>query len=581
VRELVLIESAEETPLTRLLNALGAAFSVVPLEEAELSSNAVDTERVLVITEEQLSRALEVAHSRNMKLPEFFSRFACALVFPAQGAPAGVRALREWTGGGVEMKALDAADNDYSVARSDLCGPFAGLKFGPARTQEDFGLVFENPSLPVDYLIRVGQLGFFTRIKLPATELFVVSSRAVFDVEAELFKNISAAESFAGLGPLILFLNHSGIVYWRSPRCGAAIVIDDPNLRPKYGFVDFQELARCVDELRCAVSIGFIPWNFKRTRREVVELFRSHWPRLSLSIHGCDHTRSEFSLQTASRAEQKINLSLDRMRHFSAHSGLSYDKVMVFPQGEFSSAAMQALRKSDFLGVVNTELMDRQNGRGVRGLEMLKPAITCYSGAPIFLRRKAEEPIANFALDLLLGKPCLTVTHHEYFQGGLQPLAAHVRALNALGTALEWANLETVVAKSISVRARADKTSEVRLFSAHSEVPGQVLGGETRFTKAEPLAEQSLRVMVGGEAQACTTQNGHLLFNRRISTPEPVAIDVRVSALNPAPATAQSFKYRARVAARRHLSEFRDNHVAKSSWAMMATSLTRNLMRRL
>lgn len=578
MRELVLIESAGETPLTRLLNALGAAFRVVPLEAADMCSSATDTERVLIISEEQLSKALIVAHSRKRQLPEFFSKFVCALVFPAQGVPSGAQALREWTGGAVEIKPLDTEGGAYSVARFDLCGPFAGLQFGPAKAAQDFGLVVENPSFPVDYLVRVGQRGFFTRIKLPATELFVVSSSAVFEVEAELFRNINAAECFAGLVPLILFLNYSRIAHWQSPRRSAAIVLDDPNLKPEYGFVNFQELASCVDKLGCAVSIGFIPWNFKRTSRKVVALFRSRWPVLSLAIHGCDHTRSEFSTRTASHAMQQIILSLDRMRHLSTHSGLRYDKVMVFPQGEFSSAAMRALRHSDLLGVVNTELMDRQAGRGVRADELLKPAITSYSGFPLFLRRKAEEPIANFALDLLLGRPCLIVIHHDYFQSGMQPLISLVHALNALAPSLAWTNLESVVSKTIWVRASPDKTTDVRLFSSHSEVLPRDLSGETHFSKAEPLAEQSFRVIVGGEPQTFTIQNEHLLFSRCINTVEPVAIDVRLSTLNQNPATARPFNYRTRVAVRRYLSEFRDNRVAKSFWATMALSSTRNLI---
>src|SRR6266480_717433 len=48
------------------------------------------------------------------------------------------------------------------------------------------------------------------------------------------------------------------------------------------------------------------------------------------------------------------------------------------------------------------------------------PAITSYSGFPLFLRRPAGEPIANFALDLLLGNPCLVGMHHDYFRQGFE-----------------------------------------------------------------------------------------------------------------------------------------------------------------
>ena len=113
---------------------------------------------------------------------------------------------------------------------------------------------------------------------------------------------------------------------------------------------------------------------------------------------------------------------------------------MIFPRGEFSGSAMQALRESTLVAAVNTELIDTQTGRGVKVEELLQPAITAYSGFPLFLRRPASEPIANFALDLLLGKPCLVGMHHDYFRGGDDKFIALVKSLNALDPTLD-ANL--------------------------------------------------------------------------------------------------------------------------------------------
>jgi len=56
------------------------------------------------------------------------------------------------------------------------------------------------------------------------------------------------------------------------------------------------------------------------------------------------------------------------------------------------------------LSAVNTELVDCQTGAGVKGHELLRPAIMSFGGFPLFMRRRAEEASANFALDLLLGK---------------------------------------------------------------------------------------------------------------------------------------------------------------------------------
>lgn len=582
MRELILIEAAGETALTRLLNTLGVVFRQASPEQALDGLAAPDGERSgLVITEEQLVAAHRLARSRNTDLSQFFSRFGCALVFPAQGTPAGAQALAEWTGGRVEMKRLGSAEGTCSAAQAALCGPFAGLQFALASAGNDCGFAFDNPRFPVERLVRLGPLDFFSKISLPTCELFVAGSNTVFDVETEVHRNINAASSFSGLAPLILFLRYCEAASWQSPRCWANVVIDDPNLRPDYGFVNFRALAKCVDELRCSVSIGFIPWNFKRTSPEVVELVRSRWPWLSLCVHGCDHGGSEFSSQTVLRAQQLITLSLERMRLLSARTGLRYDRVMVFPRGEFGAAAMQALRQSQFAGAVNTELRDRQTGRGIRAGELLKPAVTSYAGFPLFLRRPAEEPIANFALDLLLGKPCLVVTHHEYYKQGMRPFISLVSALNALAPGLSWANLGSIVGKSVWIRAHPDQATEVRLFSAVTELEDLELSGEVLFSKAESLAEKSFQIIVDGEPQACATEDGQLSFRQRSNTAKPVSIEVRVSPLDPIPPLNQPLRHRARIAARRYLSEFRENHLAKSAWATAALTSTRNLMRRL
>src|SRR5262249_57327851 len=153
----------------------------------------------------------------------------------------------------------------------------------------------------------------------------------------------------------------------------------------------------------------------------------------------------EFATQSVADSLPLVATSLERMRALSARTGLRHDKVMVFPQGRFSRQAMEALRQSEFMAAVNTELLDHSTQRGVRAAELLAPAIMSYAGFPLFLRRKMSEPLANFALDLLLGKPCLIVTHHSDFERSMEAFAAIVRSLNRLETRLRGADLEDIV----------------------------------------------------------------------------------------------------------------------------------------
>ena len=371
--QLAVIETAPETALTRLLDALGVLYQKSALEE--VPAGLGDDKFVLILSEEKLVEAFTLAHTRRTNVKEFFSNYACVLVYPMEGTANGLTALGEWVCGEVEVARAREDDQHYSIKPLDISGPFAGLRFGSGNQQE-CGLVFRNTSYPVESIARKGPLDLFVRITLADTELFAVGSNVVFDVDAEVRKNLDAATCFSSLVPLLLFLRHCNVPRWQSAYHGANVVIDDPNLKPDYGFVNAEKLAQGVDELGCAVSIGFIPWNFKRTSPKVVKLFRDKWPQLSLAVHGCDHTGGEFSTDTLSAAQQLVELGLSRMRRFTANTGLRHDRVMVFPQGKFSSTAMHALRQSEMLAAVNTELADHRAGRGVRAGELLQPAIT-------------------------------------------------------------------------------------------------------------------------------------------------------------------------------------------------------------
>src|SRR5262249_54720950 len=454
-----------ETSVTRLLDALGVIFekrspACMFAFQGEPNSTA------LMLSEEQFLHLRRVGLSCSRPVRDVLSRYSHVLLYPFQGTDQGLRALSECIDGRVESAPpSDGSSPSYSITTNfPAAGPFAGLTVGPASRLRDRCLLIRDSPHPVQKIVTIADRGLLTLITLPTTQFFVASSTAVFDVQAEISQNLQAYECFSGLVPLLLFLRHSAAAFWRTPYCAANVIIDDINLRPSYGFVKAQLLAEHVDKLGCAVSIAFIPWNWDRTSRHVAELFRSRWPYLSLCIHGCDHIGAEFCTESLLPSLQTLALSVERMQQLMRRTGVSHDRVMVFPQGRFPHAAMEALAKSDFLAAVNTELADHRTQTGVVAGELLKPAITSYAGFPLFFWRKAHEPLANFALDLLLGKPCLVVTHHDDFRGGMQPFVSLVCSLDSLDGALQWTNLATIVRQTYSIRMAAESAVDVRLF---------------------------------------------------------------------------------------------------------------------
>src|SRR5262249_11168005 len=148
-----------------------------------------------------------------------------------------------------------------------------------------------------------------------------------------------------------------------------------------------------------------IPWNWRRSRFDVVELFRKNREHLSLCIHGCDHTGGEFGIEDIGRLAWRSWLARRRMSLHESRTGIHHDGVMVFPQGVFSGAAMQVLKHSEFIGVVNSEVISTDSSACTITVgDWWSVAVMNYSNFPIFTRRYPSQGVENFAFDMLVGK---------------------------------------------------------------------------------------------------------------------------------------------------------------------------------
>jgi hypothetical protein len=556
----VVLAEAEGSPVSRLLTALEANCAAVSLEHILAGGNPGGS--ALILSESQLVAACNAARSRSCTFSELLPGFTGVLVYPFPGSAEGLRALEGVVGSRLSAGAMSSnGQSDYVVHGSrEMCGPFSGLRVSGVRSRDDLALRVQDATCLVDPIVTGSNGTLLTRFELPGFELFVASSTAVFDTTAEYQRNLDVRDSFSGLLPLLFFMRHRRIGLPRSPLRWANWIIDDPNLTPRYGFLDFKTLARCILENRAAASIAFIPWNYRRTAHEIVSLFRETWPQLSICIHGCDHTGSEFSTRTMWDALPLVDLATRRMQRLQADTSLGFERVMVFPQGRFSSEAMRALRASEMLAAVNTELIDCQTGRGVSGQELLQPAITSLGGFPLFMRRPAEEDLANFALDLILGKPCLIVTHHQYFEHGVKPLQSALASLNALDPNMVWTNLENGISSTYSVNRTPDKTT-VRLYSARTRLQPRT-GDALVFTKVETDPE-SVEILVNERPVAASRVKGGLQFSVDGTDREGLTVEARATVPGMRPEPAQSPTYRLKVRARRHLTEMRDNYLSR------------------
>jgi len=232
----------------------------------------------------------------------------------------------------------------------------------------------------------------------------------------------------------------------------ANLIIDDPSLSHRYGFIDYELVAKILVNNDLALTIAFIPWNYRKSQWKTVDLFAANQDRLSICVHGCDHTSGEFATTDVLTLNWKVSLARKRMEEHKAKFGLPYDNTIVFPQGAFSVESMRVLQHHGFTAAVNSSIIACNYHGGLKIRDLIVPATTHY-GLPLFLRRYPKR-FEDFAFDLFMGRPVLIVQHSVDFAEGWDSMLSLISQINALEPNLQWMPLGKLV-EQIGLNIRA------------------------------------------------------------------------------------------------------------------------------
>jgi hypothetical protein len=483
----------------------------------------------LIVSGECLGNLKSELGKRRIPGPMMSAAFAGSLFHSFDQSPASLRGVADFLSS-VKISTSKRASGQlwYSVTdkHPDMCGALSGLSFASTETAGERGIEFESLDGVADTIVGTGEGSVLTRVCEGAGEVFIASGDEILDLRELTSTNIDYRACFSKVVPILIALRHLfRDSCWVPETYYANIVIDDPPLWPRYGHLVMQELAALMDRTGCACTIAMIPWNYRRSDRRTVKLVASRQARFGLCVHGCDHTAAEFGSQERDKLIGKLIIARRRMEAHQQLTGLRSQPVMVFPQGVFSVEAMGCLRSGGYLAAVNTEVADYQRQGRVTLQDLLNPALLCYDGAPLFIRRRPDAGTANFAVDSFLGKPCLVVLHHDFFKGGIKKLEELVHSFATFRPPLSWDSLENIVKGCALSKREADGRKTVRNFA--NQAP--------KIVPAESPAVQITEDSVGEKA---------------------------------------------RIAARRYLCEIRDNYVAKSETLLRcARSVARSLQR--
>jgi hypothetical protein len=470
----------------------------------------------------------------------------------------------------------------YTVASESraVCGPYAGVAFAPANSASDCVLTLSDRSA-VRPLISAGGRPLFAELAIGNSRMFFIASADVTDPDAPAGDRW-ATEFFSGLIPHVMALRAIFRDFcWRPVAQHAAIVIDDPLLRPRYGFLDFKQLLAMALEHNFHAVLAFIPYNFSRIADSTVQIFREHRDRLSLCFHGNDHTAAEFASPARSLLHTILQTAERRIERLTASTGLACDRVMVFPQGRFSVEAMSALRAGNFDAAVNTVTCPYGTAADLSIGELALPAILRYGGFPLFLRRSSvDTQTPEIAFCLFFGRPVLVVEHHDRFESP-QPLLDAVHRINSLAPGIQWSPLSTAVAGAQLSRTRPDASVEIRAWARTAHVTHSTSGIQ-RCVVEWPLPEADSTVM-----QVVRDGSGPVAFAAdsaavRVSLDLAPCETARLSVIHRnavLPHVARGLRYSARVFIRRRMSETRDNLLSRNPKILSAAKSVQRRLR--
>jgi hypothetical protein len=557
--------SADDQRAERLLNFFGVRYLKRRATDVGLPENKSAEKYRLVCSVQAFARLVgdlqNVSCNSNPLARQIHSVFLYS-----NGDPVAIaNAVNQLSGATIAIRRGAGRVTEWHIANEPdgMFDAMRDLRIQPSTTHLGSSDFFHTDGESLTPLIAGEDKAAFLKLNCNGLPVFVSSERLI-DIDAELTTfNFDIRDHFFSAVPIVSYIRWAfPQSSWQAPEISACLVIDDPLLKPTHGFVDFQELLSLMKRHNFSTNIAFIPWNWTRSVPGVVRLFRENPELFSLSVHGCDHTRAEFGSPSQQRHYWKAREALDRMDRHKAATGISHDPVMVFPQGVFSEAAMSALKRTNLIASVNSDIISADpHPRTITISDVWDIAVMRYP-FPLFTRRYPWEGIENFAFDALLGKPAISIIHHDYCSDHCARLVNFVQQVNTLQCAPTWRNLGDVVRRSC--RQRLDSTGAMEV-----EMYGTELRIENRFDQPKRFSIRRRECEASAIQQICTDDqevawkqvDECINFEIDLKAGENRVIKIKFHDLVGKERNEDNLPYRFRTMLRRYLCEMRDNYV--------------------
>ena len=252
-------------------------------------------------------------------------------------------------------------------------------------------------------------------------------------------------EDFLSLLPLISFLRASqGTKAYRFAPLRASFIIDDPNLHwPRYGFIDYAELAARAERENYHLAFATIPLDSWFTHKGTAELFRRFPTRLSLLVHGNNHAKAELARDYAPATRKALLAqAIRRIEKLEVKAHVPVSRVMVPPHGACSAEMLADIPDVGFeAACISTDSLRSHNpGRPWSRIIGYHPA-EVVEGCCVVPRWGLTGNVENaMLLAAYLGKGLILRGHHQDFKKGPEAFEQYARFINGLGD-VRWLDM--------------------------------------------------------------------------------------------------------------------------------------------
>lgn len=279
---------------------------------------------------------------------------------------------------------------------------------------------------------------------------------------------------FMRLLPLLNFLRYLVMdTDWQDTPLRACFVFDDPNLNwPKYGFLDYRRLAEHAAEHNYYVSVATVPLDTWRVNNSVAETFKASSQRLSLLIHGNNHTFDEMLSHNNEAGQLALAAqAMRRMDRLELEHQTPFLRIMEPPHGAIAYEMFEHLLALGYeAALVTPELLVRHNPHNslAATFGMGRSELLC-GGLPVIPRIRMSKDWKNeVLLAAFLRQPIILAGHHSDAMDGLKLLANFARLVNHFKNVI-WASPLEIV-RSNYKELRQDDVLNLKAYSRNFRV---------------------------------------------------------------------------------------------------------------